>query len=348
MKVLSAFTVEKGSGRTKEAPARHNEANGSGPPPDGRLGAALVAAVSGVALLWAFWPSLVELVEMWESDPQYSHGFLVPAFSLVLLWLRRDQLRAATLRPSYWGLLILAAGCALRLAGGYYYNFWVERIALLPVLLGLVVTLGGWGLLRYSWPAIGFLVFMMPLPSQLASALGNPLQRIGTLASSYLLEVLGVPAVTEGNVILLRDVDLGVVEACSGLRMLITFFAASAAVALLVKQPLWVRIPLFLSAVPIAVLVNVLRITVTGVLHETVGSRVANLVFHDLAGWLMMPAALALLWLVNYCLCRVVVAGDPEGPEFIGKSFRPAAAPAPPSFGRSQGGRQSAGAKGPS
>jgi hypothetical protein len=98
----------------------------------------------------------------------------VPAFALVLIRGRRDQLRTAALRPSWWGLLLLAAGCALRLAGGYYYYFWVERIALLPVLLGLVVTLGGWGLLRDSWPAIGFLAFMFPLPSGMANALGNP------------------------------------------------------------------------------------------------------------------------------------------------------------------------------
>jgi exosortase len=333
MKASSA--IKDRPGGTKEAPARQDQAEGTSRRHAGRL-AALVAVVSGAFLLWAFWPSLVELAEVWESDPQYSHGFLVPAFSLVLLWLRRDQLRKTELRPSYWGLLILAAGCAVRLAGGYYYYFWPERIAFLPVLVGLVVTLGGWGLLRYSWPAIGFLVFMFPLPSGLATALGNPLQRIGTLASSYLLEVLGIPAVTEGNIILLRDVDLGVIEACSGLRMLITFFAASAAVALLVKQPLWVRIPLFLSAAPIAVLVNVLRITVTGLLHETVGTRIANLVFHDLAGWLMMPAALALLWLVNLFLCRAVHA-DPEGVETIEQSLKPAGLPARPSAGGSRG-----------
>jgi exosortase len=284
-----------------------------------------VALVLGAAVGWVFWPSLVELVEVWHSDPQYSHGYLVPGFALVLLWLRRDRCAVTALRPSWWGLLFLAAGCLVRLAGGYYYFFWLERVALLPVLLGVVVSLGGWPALRWSWPALAFLIFMVPLPSWLASALGSPLQRVGTLASSYLLEVLGVPAVTEGNVIVLRDVDLGVVEACSGLHMLITFFAVAAAVALVVKQPLRVRVPLFLSAAPIAVLVNVLRITATGFLHETVGSRVANLVFHDLAGWLMMSVALALFWLVNLFLCRVVVAADPEGPESIERALRPAA-----------------------
>ena len=97
--------------------------------------------------------------------------------------------------------------------------------------------------------------------------MANPLQRIGTISSSYLLELVGIPAVTEGNVIILSEVNLGVVEACSGLRMLITFFAASAAVALLSKGSIWTRLLLFASAVPIALIVNILRITVTGILY---------------------------------------------------------------------------------
>ena len=270
---------------------------------------ALLTLLAGVifagAVLWMFWPSLVELAEIWESDPQYSHGYLVPVFALILLWLRRDQCSPADMRPCVWGLPVLAAGCLLRLAGGYYYYFWLDRFALLPVLLGLAVTLGGWRAVRWGWPAIAFLVFMLPLPSRLGMALGGPLQRLGTICSSYLLEVLGFPAVTEGNVILLRNTDLGIIEACSGLRMLITFFAASAAVASLVKRPLGIRLALFLSAVPIAVAVNIIRITLTGVLYETAGQRLAEMVFHDLAGWLMIPMALALLGFVYWLLNRL-------------------------------------------
>jgi exosortase len=261
-------------------------------------------------LLWTFWPSLVELAEVWEGDPQYSHGYLVPIFALVFLWLRRDQCKWAEFRPSAWGLPLLAAGCLMRLAGGYYYYFWLERTSLLPALFGLALTLGGWSALRWSWPSIAYLFFMMPLPSRLGLALGGPLQHLGTLSSSYLLEVLGFPAVSEGNVILLRSADLGIVEACSGLRMLITFFAASAAAALLIKKPLWFRILLVLSAIPIALVVNILRITVTGVIYETVGPQLGERVFHDLAGWFMMPMAVALLVLVYWLLQRLFPAID--------------------------------------
>ena len=128
-----------------------------------------------------------------------------------------------------------------------------------------------------------------------------PLQRISTLASAFALQTLGLPAVTQGNIILLSDVqgkpiELGVVDACSGLKMLIVFFCLTTAFAILVKRPLGERLLILLSTLPIAMICNITRITATGVLYATVGERLANLVFHDLAGWLMMPMALLLLW----------------------------------------------------
>jgi exosortase len=315
----------------KDPAARPGPAAQSQAPPPARvpwLPAALTALAAGAVLAWVFWPSLAELAEVWETDPQYSHGYLVPLFSLCLLYLRRGRCDVRAMRPSWWGPPLLVAGCLTRLAGGYFYYFWLERIALLPAVAGLVLTLGGWQAFRWGWPSVAFLVFMMPLPSRLAEAMSPALQRLGTLSSSYLLEVLGLPAVTEGNVILLRDADLGVVEACSGLRMLLTFFAASTAVALVVKRSLWVRVPLFLSAIPIALVVNVLRITVTGVLLETAGEGPAHLVFHDLAGWLMIPMALALLWLVYRLLDNTVVCADADGRNVLQDSLRTAAVPA--------------------
>ena len=134
---------------------------------------AWLTAIGLVGLIaWAFWPSMVELAEIWESDPQYSHGYLVPLFAVALLWLRRDYCNSTKMRRSWWGVAIVAAGCLIRLGGGYYYYFWLERFALLPIVAGLAMTLGGWAALRWSWPSIAFLIFMLPLPSGLAGALG--------------------------------------------------------------------------------------------------------------------------------------------------------------------------------
>jgi exosortase len=271
----------------------------------------VLAGLLGIGLLWAYWPTLREMVERWSTDPRYAHGYLVPAFALALLWLRRDRLEAFAPRPSWGGLALIGAAFALRLAGAYYYVGWFEAASLLPALAGLCVLVWGWQSLRWSWPAIAFLVFMLPLPFRLEGALAYPLQRIATKASTYGLQTLGFPALAEGNVIHLDDVAIGVVEACSGLSMLFTFFAMATGVVLVIRRPWLDKLLIVASAIPIALIVNVMRITVTGVLHETVGSRVANLVFHDLAGWLMMPMALGLLWLELELLARLLVEPAP-------------------------------------
>jgi exosortase len=183
----------------------------------------------------------------------------------------------------------------------------LDHISLVPCLAGLVLLFGGKGLWRWAGPAILFLAFMMPLPYRAAVALTEPLQRLATTCSTFALQTLGFPAVAEGNIILVNDVRLGVVEACSGLRMLVIFFALATGVALVIRRPLWQRITVVTSAVPIAIATNVLRITATGVLHETADPELANAVFHDLAGWLMMPVALVFLALELQVLKRLFV-----------------------------------------
>jgi exosortase len=250
-----------------------------------------------VALTWAYAPALRDMAERWSQDPRYSHGYLVPVFALLVLWVRRDRLDRAALRPSWAGLALLAAGVLLHLAGGYLFYRWLDALSLLPTVAGACLLCGGPAALRWCWPAVAFLTFMMPLPYQAEVALAHPLQRLATDASAYAMQTLGLPAVAEGNVIFVEELPIGVGEACSGLGMLVTFFALSTAVTLVIRRPLRDRVVIFLSAAPIAVLMNVVRVTVTGVLFVLAGSHVARVAFHDLAGWLMMPAALGLLWL---------------------------------------------------
>jgi exosortase len=271
----------------------------------------VLAVLLSVGLIWFYWPTFSEMVKRWSTDPRYAHGYLVPAFAVVLLWLRRGRLAALAPRPSWAGLALVGAALALRLAGAYFYFAWVEAASLLPALAGLCVLVGGWQSLRWSWPAIAFLIFMLPLPFRLEGALAYPLQRVATKISTYALQTLGFPALAEGNVIHLEEVEIGVVEACSGLSMLFTFFAMATGVVLVIRRPWLDKILIVASAIPIALIVNVTRITVTGVLHELVGSRIANLVFHDLAGWLMMPMALGLLWLELELLSWLLIEQGP-------------------------------------
>jgi exosortase len=280
--------------------------------PAGR--AAVLIALAGLCLVWAHAPALADMVHRWSTDPQYSHGFLVPLFAALVLWVRRGQHPDLALRPDWWGLPWLLLAVSLRLAAAEFYLEWLDALSLLPAVAGLCVLLGGWAALRWAWPAVAFLVFMLPAPYRLEVALAHPLQRVATAASTYLLQTVGLPAIAEGNVIHIDDVQLGVVEACSGLGMLVTFFALSTAVAFVLPRGVVERTIVFLSAVPIALIANIARITMTGILYATVGGAVAHVVYHDLAGWLMMPLALAVLWLELKLLANLFIEDGPPGP----------------------------------
>jgi exosortase len=293
------------------------------------------SALAGVAvpfacLLWAYGNTLVEMARAWNTHAEYSHGYLVPGFAAVLLWLRRDRLDRTALQPSWWGLPLLAAGLALRLAGSFYYFVFLDAFSLLPCLAGLVLLVGGRAAWRWTWPALLFLGFMIPLPFSVATALSGPLQRLATVVSTFLLQTFGLPALAEGNVILINDASIAIVEACSGLRMLVVFLALATAVALVMQRPLTDKLLVLASAVPIALVSNIVRITATGVLHETVGGEKANVFFHDVGGWLMMPLGLGLLGIELWLLSRLFLEA-PAKPERVpartARTGRPARTP---------------------
>jgi len=272
--------------------------------------AALLTAL-GFTLLGSYWPTLGTMADRWWHDPQYSHGFLVPVFALAVLWFRRPHLQAAKVEPSWWGLAFLGGALALRLAGAAIDIEALEAFSLLPTLAGVVLLLAGRDFWRWSWPAIAFLGFMLPMPFQLEIALAQPLRRLGTEASTYVLQTLGFPALAEGNIIHIDELKLGVVDACSGLGMLVTFFALATATAMIARAPLVDRLVLVVSAIPIALIANICRITATAWAHSVLGEAAGKTVMHDLAGLLMMPLALFLLWLELRVLARLfAVPGD--------------------------------------
>ena len=278
--------------------------------------AALVPLVGCV--LWSLWPALASMADRWSSDPRYAHGYFVPMFSVALLWMRRAKvMTGVTPGKSTWGLAFVTLGAALQLVGGYFRVNTIEGLALLPYLAGLSLLLGGWRALDWAWPAIAFLIFMIPLPWRVENALGPPLQYVATVVSTYLLQTLGFMAFAEGNVIQLSEARIGVVDACSGLSMLITFIALSTASALVVKRPLLDRIVLVVSSVPVALVANIIRITVTGILHDTMGGHAADTFYHDLAGWLMIPLALVLYWLEIWVLSHILIEIKDDAPRVL-------------------------------
>jgi exosortase len=254
-----------------------------------------LAVVVGI-LTWVFWPTFGELLHEWHANAQYSHGFLVPFFAAFLLYYRRDKLDVSAMKPSLWGLAVLGLGLGFRLWGAYFgYVSW-GSISLIPTVMGLILTFGGWAAFRWAWPGALFLSFMIPLPYNTSLALAGPLQRLATIASTFVMQVLGLPAIAEGNVIYLNDHTIGIVEACSGLSMLMVFFALSTAVVLVIQRHWIDRTIILLSAIPVALISNIIRVTITGILYNVGAGEMANYFFHEVAGWIMMPLALGMMW----------------------------------------------------
>lgn len=257
--------------------------------------AAAVAVLGTLAL--AYFPLLRYSFNEWLK-PDYSHGFLVPVFAVFLAWHWRAWAPEEIAWPDPWGLAFVAGGVVLYLVAGLtnWSKEWLQGLSLVLNLCGAAVLLGGVPTLRWLWPALAFLLFMFPLPYRVEHALGWPLQRIAAAGSEFLLQSVGYPTYRDGVIIHVKDHTLEVEKACNGLSMLLTFLAMSAGMAMVVRRPWLDRVLILLAAVPIAIVANIIRIALTGILYNEAGKELGDRVFHDLAGWLMMLFALGILW----------------------------------------------------
>ena len=255
-------------------------------------------AVMAAVFAWSYWPTLVEMVEIWEREPDYSHGFLVAPLAVFLLWMRRDLAPTWTARVAWPGLSLIALSMLVRAYGAWAYLDAFDGWSI-PLWIGGVVWLFcGWQILVWSAPAIAFLWFMVPLPFRFEQGLSLPLQRIATKLSGFALQCLGQPALAEGNTILLGDTRLEVEEACSGMRIFLGIAALAFAYVIVVRRSWWERAVLLLAALPIALIANSTRIVATGLLYELVSGDAGRHFSHDLAGWVMIPFAALLFALV--------------------------------------------------
>ena len=255
--------------------------------------------VLSAALLWLYAPVLYRLVAQWVHDPNYSHGFFVPAFSLYVLWQKRDRLRRLPRRPSWSGLLILAIAVAVLTAGTLGAELFLSRTSFLIAIAGLVVLFFGWNYLRavlFPWL---FLLLMIPIPNILFNQITFPLQLLASKAAALVLPLLGVPVLREGNVIQLPVMTLEVAEACSGIRSLMSLATLSIIYGYLLETRISTRVLLALAAIPIAVIANGLRIIGTGLLVQYWDPEKAEGFFHAFSGWLIFVVSLILLFLLH-------------------------------------------------
>lgn len=247
--------------------------------------------------VWSYWPTLTRTVEVWASNPDYSHGFLVPLLAGVLLWLRREEApKAPRRRVDTRGLLALAGVMAIRALAGRFYLPELDAFTI-PLWIASVVWLAaGLRTLKWATPALVLLAFAAPLPASVETSMGGALRTASAELSGSLLRAIGQPAITEGSIVLLGDQAFDVERACSGFRMFYGVLALAVATAALLRAPAWKATLLIVSAFPIALGANVVRIVLTGIFQRTLSGETAHQLIHDYAALLVLPlAAIALL-----------------------------------------------------
>ncbi len=263
-------------------------------------------------LLWSNWTVAYRLFRDWQNDPNYSVGQLVPLAALYLAWHDRKRLAACRIRPSWWGLGLLLFAFYVRFYGLRFMYESIERWSLVLAIAGLVLLIAGW---QFFWRAkwiLLFLFLMVPLPNRINNRISLPLQRASTDGTVFLLETFGVTVSQDGNVLVLNDnVPVAVAEACSGLRMLTAFVVVAAVMAYIVKRPAWQKVVLLASAVPIAIICNLVRLLATALLFMFTSSATAETFFHDFAGVSMMPLAVFLLIGELWLMDRLVIPDKP-------------------------------------
>ncbi|WP_353117852.1 exosortase A [Nitratidesulfovibrio sp.] len=245
---------------------------------------------------------LSRMVGDWMFDPNYSHGFFVPCISAWFVMQRLPELRAAQMRPSWWGLVPLLLGFAMLLFGAATTELFSMRASLVPMLIGTVQLLYGWRVLRILLLPLLFLLFMVPLPYTVYDALALPLKALVSASATGGMKLLGLPVLREGNVIIFPNITLEVVDACSGLRSLVTLLALGTAFAFLFLPPGWRRGALMVGTIPIAVAANTLRVFMTGVLARYAGPAAAEGFFHEFAGLAVFATAMALTACLGWAL----------------------------------------------
>jgi exosortase len=269
------------------------------------------AVVVLVLVGWLYSSILGRLANQWWHDPNFSHGFFVPAFSLFVLWQERSRLSALPLKPSWWGLPIVALALCILILGNLGAELFLSRASLLLLIAGLAIIFLGWQYIRAALFPWAFLILMIPIPSIIFNQITFPLQLLASKVASNLLPLAGVPVLREGNVIGLPLMQLEVAEACSGIRSLLSLATLSIIYGYLMESRIWIRVLIALASVPIAVGANSLRIVGTGLLVQYWDPEKAEGFFHLFSGWLIFVISLAMLFVVHKLL-RAMLKGPAQ------------------------------------
>jgi exosortase len=245
--------------------------------------------------LGLYGPVLIRLVRQWNSDADYSHGFLVPFLSAYLIWQRRDTLAQVVRRPSNWGLVVVFGSLGVLFLGSLGAELFLTRISIVGTICGLIIYFSGWRLLRALAFPLAFLLFAIPIPTLIYNEIVFPLQFIASRFATSILEMLNLfPIMREGNVLIMPGMRLEVVEACSGIRSLMSLLALAAGYGYLAEKSVPVRWFLFLAMIPLAIISNGTRVMITALMTNYIGPKAAEGFMHEFSGWVIFVVATAL------------------------------------------------------
>ena len=252
-------------------------------------------AILAALLALLYYRIVADLAVEWWSNPNYSHGFLIPIFCGWMIWKQRKHLTDESVRPSSLGFALIGAALGMLVLGVLGAELFLSRVSLILFLAGGVIYFRGWSHFRRILFPWALLFLAVPLPAIVFNQIALPLQFQASKLASGLLSLCGVPVLREGNVINLPSLSLDVVEACSGLRSLVSLITLALLYGYFFERRNWVRVLLALSAIPIAVAANGVRIMGSGLLGEYWDPSKAEGFFHLFSGWLIFVLSIVLL-----------------------------------------------------
>jgi exosortase len=255
-------------------------------------------------LIVCYAPILQRLVNQWISDEDMGHGFFVPAVAGYVAWQRRQELLAAPAKPSVWGLALILFAAFQMILATLGAELFLARTAFIESLVGAILFLRGWQAIKILGFPLFLLVFMVPIPSILYSRITFPLQIFASRVAEFSLSLIGIPVLRDGNVLELASQKLSVVEACSGIRSLLSLTFLSLIYAYFFDSKVWMRAFMLCATIPIAIIANASRVTITGILSE-INKEYASGVYHSLSGWVVFMVAFVLMVLVHQITNRI-------------------------------------------
>jgi exosortase D (VPLPA-CTERM-specific) len=250
-------------------------------------GLVLIAAIVGLLSLWPFWDGLTRMWGWWIDQPEYSHGLLIPPVAAFLMWQQKDRLERIPFTANWWGVLLVLLGGALLIIGQLGTVYTAVQYAYVITLYGLILSFLGWPAFRLIAVPLLILLFMIPLPEFVMNNLSTKLQLLSSQIGVFFMRLLDISVFLEGNVIDLGGYKLQVAEACSGLRYLFPLMTLGFLIAYFYKGALWKRCVLFLSSIPITMLMNSIRVGTIGVMVEHWGIGMAEGFLHEFQGWMV-------------------------------------------------------------